>query len=104
MSHVSSDFLTSDVCHKDYLDSYENRLQVLKIPEVVHRLNEAQICLDDIGNSVSLIDYLSAADEIYHSLESIKSFARLAVLAGLYDQTDKYATCSDRSFADTMGT
>lgn len=87
----------------DCLDKVEHRLQVLKMPEVLDRLDEAQFYLDDIESSVSLIDYLSAPDEIFNSSLAIKALIGAATHVGLYERLMKFHAPPDYLVGCSLG-
>jgi [acyl-carrier-protein] S-malonyltransferase len=87
----------------DCLDKVEHRLQVLKFPEVLDRLDEAQFYLDDLESSTSLIDYLSASDDIFHSSLAIKALIGAATHVGLYDRLIKFHPAPDYLVGCSLG-
>lgn len=87
----------------DCLDKVEHRLQVLKMPDVLDRLDEAQFYLDDIESSVSLVDYLSAPDDIFHSSLAIKALIGSATHVGLYDRLMKHHAPPDYLVGCSLG-
>jgi hypothetical protein len=72
------------------LDFSELRAGVLRIPEVMGRIREAQKILDALGAvHVDLVNVISASDEYFFRNIKLKALAAAIVQVGLFDRLQK---------------
>lgn len=69
------------------LDSEEVRSHVVRVPDVIHRIQEAQDFWDKSGNKVlDFFNFIASEDRIFLSNIRLKSLAASIIQVGLYDR------------------
>lgn len=73
------------------LDFQDIRSNVIRIPEVVNRVREAQEILDKLpGPALDLANFIASEDDIFLSHIKLKSFATAVVQVGLLDRFSRF--------------
>jgi len=68
------------------LDKLQNRLSVVRIPEVISRIKETQRLLDSMGFNIELINYMISEDETFNGNKELKKLMVSVSLIGLYER------------------